>query len=77
MKTNERDSRVYKKVYQQIILNLDAAVLVTDLRKKLNMSQKEFAQHVKQPIFTIKGIEAGDVNVTQNLINDIVKSAKK
>ena len=66
-----------KEEYQQIILNLDAAVLVTDLRKKLNMSQKEFTQHVNQPISTIEGIEAGDLNVTQNLINDIVKSAKK
>lgn len=66
-----------KKEYEQVSLNLDAAVLVKDMREDLGMTQKEFAQYVNKPQSTIGRIEAGSMNVSIGLLNEIANNAHR
>lgn len=66
-----------KKEYDQASLNLDAAVLVKDMREDLGMTQKEFAQYVNKPQSTIGRIEAGSMNVSIGLLNEIANNAHR
>lgn len=66
-----------RKGYEQERLNLDAAVLVRDMRDDLNMTQKEFAKYVGKPQSTIGRIEAGSMNVSMGLINEIATAAHR
>lgn len=51
-----------KEQYEQVGLNLDAAVLVKDMREDLDMTQAEFAKYVGKPQSTIGRIEAESIN---------------
>lgn len=66
-----------KKEYEQVDLNLDAAVLVRDMREDLGMTQKEFAKYVGKPQSTIGRIEAGSMNVSIGLLNEIANHANR
>ena len=66
-----------RKGYEQESLLLDAAVLVRDMRDDLNMTQKEFAKYVGKPQSTIGRIEAGSMNVSMGLINEIATAAHR
>lgn len=66
-----------KKKYEQASLNLDAAVLVKDMREDLGMSQKGFAKYVGKPQSTIGRIEAGSMNVSLGLLNEIAENAHR
>ena len=66
-----------KKKYEQASLNLDAAVLVKDMRKDLGMTQVEFAKYVGKPQSTIGRIEAGNMNVSIGLLNEIANRAHR
>lgn len=66
-----------KKEYEQVSLNLDAAVLVKDMRNDLGMTQKEFANYVGKPQSTIGRIEAGSMNVSIGLLNEIANAAHR
>lgn len=66
-----------EKIYDQEDLNLDAAVMVKDMRSDLGMTQKEFAQYVKKPQSTIARIESGSMNVTVGLLNQIAEAAHR
>ncbi|MGN1284311.1 MAG: multiprotein-bridging factor 1 family protein [Candidatus Limosilactobacillus intestinavium] len=66
-----------KKDYEQTSLNLDAAVLVREMREDLDMSQKEFAQYVGKPQSTIGRIESGSMNVSIGLLEEIANGAHR
>lgn len=66
-----------KDGYEQVNLNLDAAVLVRDMRDDLGMTQKEFAKYVSKPQSTIARIEAGSMNVSVGLLNEIANAAHR
>lgn len=63
------------KEYAQEDLNLDAAVIVRQMRDELGMSQQEFANYVHKPQSTIGRIESGSMNVTVGLLNEIAHAA--
>lgn len=63
--------------YDQVSLNLDAAILVKDMREDLGMTQKEFAKYVGKPQSTIGRIEAGSMNVSIGLLNEIANRAHR
>lgn len=65
------------KQYRQVSLNLDAAVLIKEMRSDLGMTQKEFANYVGKPQSTIGRIEAGSMNVTVKLLDSIAASAHR
>lgn len=65
------------KEYQRESLNLDAAVMVRDMRDDLGMSQKEFAKYVGKPQSTIARIESGSMNVSVGLLSDIADAAHR
>lgn len=65
------------KEYEQQSLNLDAAVMIRDMRDDLGMTQKEFAQYVHKPQSTIGRIEAGSMNVTVGLLSEIANAAHR
>lgn len=66
-----------KEEYDQVGLNLDAAVLVKDMREDLDMTQAEFAKYVGKPQSTIGRIEAGSMNVSIGLLNEIAVGAHR
>ena len=66
-----------KKEYEQVSLNLDASVLIREMRDDLGMTQKEFAKYVGKPQFTIGRIEAGSMNVSIGLIDEIANAAHR
>lgn len=66
-----------KKEYEQVSLNLDASVLIREMREDLGMTQKEFAKYVGKPQFTIGRIEAGSMNVSIGLIDEIANAAHR
>lgn len=66
-----------KKQYEQVSLNLDAAVLVRDMREDLGMTQEEFAKYVGKPQSTIGRIETGSMNVSIGLLNEIANAAHR
>lgn len=45
------------------------------MREDLGMTQKEFARYVGKPQSTIGRIEAGSMNVSINLLNEIANAA--
>ena len=47
------------------------------MRDDLNMTQKEFAKYVGKPQSTIGRIEAGSMNVSMGLINEIATAAHR
>lgn len=63
--------------YQQLSLNMDAAVIVREMRDDLGMSQKEFAKYVHKPQSTITRIESGTMNVNMQLLNEIATAAHR
>lgn len=65
------------KDYDQVSLNLDAAILVKDMREDLGMTQKEFSKYVGKPQSTIGRIEAGSMNVSIGLLNEIANRAHR
>lgn len=65
------------KEYQRKSLNLDAAVMVRDMRDDLGMSQKEFAKYVGKPQSTIARIESGSMNVSIGLLSDIADATHR
>ncbi|OYR88170.1 helix-turn-helix domain-containing protein [Lactobacillus taiwanensis] len=66
-----------KEQYEQVNLNLDASILVREMREDLGMTQKEFAKFVGKPQSTIGRIEAGSMNVSIGLINEIANAAHR
>lgn len=66
-----------KEKYEQVNLNLDASILVREMREDLGMTQKEFAKFVSKPQSTIGRIEAGSMNVSIGLINEIANAAHR
>ncbi len=66
-----------KEQYEQVDLNLDASILVREMREDLGMTQKEFAKFVGKPQSTIGRIEAGSMNVSIGLINEIANAAHR
>ncbi|EEJ70955.1 helix-turn-helix domain-containing protein [Lactobacillus ultunensis] len=64
------------KGFEQQDLNLNAAVMVRDMRDDLGMTQKEFAKYVGKPQSTISRIESGSMNVTVGLLNEIATATK-
>lgn len=66
-----------KKEYEQVSLNLDASVLIREMRDDLGMTQKEFAKYVGKPQSTIGRIEAGSMNVSIGLIDEIANAAHR
>lgn len=66
-----------KGKYEQVSLNLDAAVLVKDMREDLGMTQVEFAKYVGKPQSTIGRIESGNMNVSIGLLNEIANRAHR
>lgn len=65
------------KEYRKESLNLDAAVIVRDMRDDLGMSQKKFAKYVGKPQSTIARIESGSMNVSVGLLSDIADAAHR
>lgn len=65
------------KEYQRESLNLDAAVILRDMRDDLEMSQKEFANYVGKPQSTIARIESESMNVSVGLLSDIAEAAHR
>ena len=66
-----------KKEYEQVSLNLDASVLIREMREDLGMTQKEFAKYVGKSQSTIGRIEAGSMNVSIGLIDEIANAAHR
>ena len=66
-----------KKEYEQTSLDLDAAILIKDMREDLGMTQKEFARYVGKPQSTIGRIESGSMNVSWGLLNEIARNANR
>lgn len=66
-----------KKHFEQTDLNLNAAVIVRDMRDDLGMTQKEFAEYVGKPQSTISRIESESMNVSIGLLNEIANSAHR
>lgn len=66
-----------KEQYEQVNLNLDASILVREMREDLGMTQKEFAKFVGKPQSTIGRIEVGSMNVSIGLINEIANAAHR
>ncbi|WP_276804239.1 helix-turn-helix domain-containing protein [Lactobacillus hominis] len=66
-----------KKEYKQVDFNLDVAVLVRQMRENLGMTQKEFAKYVGKPQSAIGRIEAGLMNVSIGLLNEIANAAHR
>lgn len=66
-----------KKHFEQTDLNLNAAVMIRDMRDDLGMTQKEFAKYVGKPQSTISRIESGSMNVSIGLLNDIANAAHR
>ena len=66
-----------KKEYEQVSLNLDASVLIREMREDLGMTQKEFAKYVGKHQSTIGRIEAGSMNVSIGLIDEIANAAHR
>lgn len=65
------------KEYKKESLNLDAAVMVRNMRDDLGMSQKEFAKYVGKPQSTIARIESASMNVSVGLLSDIADAAHR
>lgn len=66
-----------EKEFAQTDLNLNAAVMVRDMRDDLGMTQKEFAKYVGKPQSTISRIESGSMNVSMGLLNQIANAAHR
>lgn len=65
------------KGFEQEDLNLNAAVMVREMREDLGMTQEEFAKYVGKPQSTISRIESGAMNVTVGLLNEIATAAHR
>lgn len=66
-----KDSSEFDKAYKEENSRLEAAIAVKDLRKSLDMSQREFAQYINKPQSTIGRIETGKMNVSLDVLNEI------
>lgn len=66
-----------EKEFAQTDLNLNASVMVRDMRDDLGMTQKEFAKYVGKPQSTISRIESGSMNVSMGLLNEIANAAHR
>lgn len=70
---NQNFAREYKEERWQ----LQVAVEVRNLRDKLGMSQREFAELVGKPQSTIARIESGKMNVSINVLNEIADATNQ
>lgn len=77
IKKDIHDNPKLAKKYEQESLNLDAAVLVRDMRDDLGMTQKEFSKYVGKPQSTIARIESGSMNVTVGLLSQIANASNR
>lgn len=67
----------FAQKYQEENQQLQVAVEVRNLRDRLGMSQREFAQLVKKPQSTIARIESGKMNVSINVLNEIADATNQ
>lgn len=66
-----KKSAVFAQEYKDVNQQMQVAVEVRNLRDKLGMTQREFAELVKKPQSTIARIESGKMNVSINVLNEI------
>ena len=66
-----------EKEFAQTDLNLNASVIVRNMRDDLGMTQKEFAKYVGKPQSPISRIESGSMNVSMGLLNGIANAAHR
>ena len=72
-----RQSAGFAKAYEKENQQLQVAVEVRNLRDKLGMSQREFAELVGKPQSTIARIESGKMNVSINVLNEIADATNQ
>lgn len=70
-------SAEFAKEYKEENQQLQVAVEVHNLRKKLDMTQREFAMLVGKPQSTIARIESGKMNVSINVLNEIADATNQ
>lgn len=64
----------FAQLVEQENINLEVAVKVRDLREKMGMSQREFANLVGKPQSTIARIENGSMNASTKMLSEIAQA---
>lgn len=67
----------FAQAVQQDNINLEVAVKVRDLRDKLGLTQREFANLVHKPQSTIARIENGSMNTSTKLLSEIAQATNQ
>lgn len=77
IKKRATKSPEFAQEYQEESQRLQVAVEVRNLREKLGLSQREFAEVVGKPQSTIARIESGKMNVSINVLSEIAKATNQ
>ncbi|BAQ57883.1 helix-turn-helix domain-containing protein [Lactobacillus acetotolerans] len=67
----------FAQAVQQDNINLEVAVKIRDLRDKLGLTQREFANLVHKPQSTIARIENGSMNTSTKLLSEIAQATNQ
>ncbi|WP_294919631.1 helix-turn-helix transcriptional regulator [uncultured Lactobacillus sp.] len=62
---------------QQASINLDASVLVEQLREDMKLSQSEFAERIGKSTSELINIEEGETDISEKTLVDVATVANK
>ncbi len=66
-----------EKEYEFALLEFKIAETLKELRKELNLSQRDFAKRLNKPQSTVARVENGSMSPTVGLLEEIAKCSNK